>query len=655
MKNRFRVCLLILACALALSGAAAALAAPSAPRDMALVYVPLPADDALDRFEATGLPIFAQEEAAGGAYVLAGAGPDGLRRLAAAGLEYRILDAEMAGATYYFALIPPGRPQPAWSAYGVVLLDGEQRLIRATPAHAERLAEQGVELAQLTLAPIALQRAEAVPLAAPAAITPDPLIRGMIDQVASAAVQGYVAQLSGETPVTVGGAPYTIVTRHTNSGTAIQKATQFAGEHLAGLGLAVEYHNWSQSGYTNRNVIGQLTGATNPGDIYIIGAHLDDMPSGPTAPGADDNASGSAATLIAADILSRYRWGCTLRFAFWTGEEQGLLGSDVYARRAKTNGETIKGYLNLDMLGYNGTSPRNVDLYYKVIPAGSEQIADTFVGVVGAYGLDLVPLKYNAATHTTGNQSDNKSFWTQGYPAILAIEDYEGGDFTPYYHKVTDRLATLDLDYLTTFVKAAVGAFVHMNNCLLTGALDGEVTASHSDTAIVGASVAMTDTHGLAYSASTDATGRYAATLPAATYDMTASAYGYLPATASGVVLPTAGATQSFVLQAAPPAAPDVLVEVADGAVQLTWTHLPPNMTYRVHRATAPYFTPTVGNMQATFGLPFATPVRYADPTSGVGDPLLNHFYIVTGRNAAGQEALSKRVGEFDFTLIPGG
>ena len=160
---------------------------------------------------------------------------------------------------------------------------------------------------------------------------------------------------------------------------------------MAGLGLDVEYPTWTKSGYANRNVIGERTGIRNPDDIYIIGAHLDDMPSGSTAPGADDNASGSAATLIAADILSQYQWGCTLRFAFWTGEEQGLLGSSVYAADAKTGGETIRGYLNLDMLGYNSTGPRNVDLYYRVTPAGSEQIADTFMDVVNVYGLESDP------------------------------------------------------------------------------------------------------------------------------------------------------------------------------------------------------------------------------------------------------------------------
>ena len=604
----------------------------------------LPSADALDSFEATGLPVFAQEEDAGGAYVLTGSDRDGLRRLTAAGLQHRILDPDMAGATYYFTVLPPGRPEPDWSAFGVVLYYNGYRLMRSTPADAEHLAAQGVELAQLSQEPIALQRPQSAKptgsetivadrpaqeshvvwlpillVSGSATITADPLVQGMIDQVTPAAAEQYVAQLSGETPVSVAGAPYTIATRHTSSGTPIEKATQFVGEHMAGLGLDVEYPTWTKSGYTNRNVIGERAGITNPGDIYMIGAHLDDMPSGSMAPGADDNASGSAATLIAADILSQYQWGCTLRFALWTGEEQGLLGSSVYAADAKTDGETIRGYLNLDMLGYNSTGPRNVDLYYRSTPAGSEQIADTFVGVVNAYGLNLAPLKYNVATYTTGNRSDNKPFWNQGYPAILVIEDYQGSDFTPYYHEATDRLSTLDMDYFTTSVKASVGAFAHMSGCLLTGALDGGVIASHDGSAIAGASITMIEKNGLTYTAGTDGLGHYGRTLPAAAYDITASAYGYQPATITNVPLTTGGVTQNFILQAAPPVAPQVSISGDLTATRLTWTHVAPNMTYTVHREAEPYFTPTLDNRKESLGPPFAGTIIYDDPDDLTG------------------------------------
>ena len=76
------------------------------------------------------------------------------------------------------------------------------------------------------------------------------------------------------------------------------------------------------------------------------------------------------------------------------------------------------------------------------------------------------PRKYDTVTYTIGNQSDNKSFWDEGYPSILAIEDYIGGDFTPYYHTVNDRLSTLNMAYFTEFTKAAIGTFAHMAGCL---------------------------------------------------------------------------------------------------------------------------------------------------------------------------------------------
>ena len=153
------------------------------------------------------------------------------------------------------------------------------------------------------------------------------------------------------------------------------------------------------------------------------------------------------------------------------------------------------------------------------------------------------------------------------------------------------------MGYFTDFVKASVGDFAHMSGCLLTGALDGGVTASHDDSAIADASISMTEVHDLSYAAGTDGTGHYGRTLPAATYTMTASAYGYLPATVTGVSLPTAGVTQDFVLQAAPPVAPQVNISV-DDAVQLNWTHVAPNMTYTVHREAEPYFTPTNANRE---------------------------------------------------------
>ena len=341
------------------------------PSPQTLVLVPLDSPDRLSAALAAGLIPYGRYGGSGGEFLLAGVpfAEDGI----APDLVFpvTVLDEDPSGATYYLAVVPPGTSEPNWAAYGRVLWqDVEQALLHATPAEAERLVEAGAEIAQISLEPVVVQAEQAAATAAAAPLTaPDPVIQGMIDQVTSATVGTYDRQLSGDLPITIGGSPYTLPSRRTNSGAPILNATQFVGDHLAALGYSVEYHSWSKSGYSSRNVIGQLPGQTTPSDIFIIGAHLDDVadrtPVGPPDPGADDNASGSAAVLVAADILSQYYWGCTLRFVLWTGEEQGMLGSDVYAARSKTGNENIRGYLNLDMLGYNGTgtvSPRSQPL-----------------------------------------------------------------------------------------------------------------------------------------------------------------------------------------------------------------------------------------------------------------------------------------------------
>jgi hypothetical protein len=91
-------------------------------------------------------------------------------------------------------------------------------------------------------------------------------------------------------------------------------------------------------------------------------------------------------------------------------------------------------------------------------------LAELFSDVVGIYDLNLIP---QIVSNGSG-ASDQASFWNWGYPAILAIEDYEPGghDFNPYYHSDQDLLQQLDLEYFAEFARAAVGTFAHMG-CLL--------------------------------------------------------------------------------------------------------------------------------------------------------------------------------------------
>lgn len=550
--------LLVLLCLVGLLANGTAGAYPlQGPDDApALIRVALRDLADLDRLAALGLPVYARlTDAAGQEYVLMLA--DGLERqdLLDLGLAVYLLDADTSGAAYYLAYRMPGRPAPQWNTLGRVLLDdGAQVLLRLpasqVQASVEKLTQADVGLSRVTFDPKPLYPAS--PGALPTAITPDPLIQLMLSQVTTSTVYAYAGGLSGEWPVQIGGAPYTIATRYTYSGQSIQKATQYVGEHLSNLGLGVEYHQWG--GATYPNVIGVLTGTLNPENIFIISAHLDDVPSSGLAPGADDNASGAVAVLMAADILSQYNWGCTLRFAFWTGEEQGLNGSAAYAQRAFQRSENILGVLNLDMIAWNTPqSSPDIDLHAKSSLPQTLQLAQLFADVVDAYDLNLIP---QIVSNGTG-ASDHASFWNYGYTAILGIEDYSGShDFNPYYHTSNDRLQHLDLAYFTDFVKASVGALAHMSGCLIPGGLgylDGHVTAADSGAPIAGATVTTQDAEGHTLTATTDAAGYYTRTLLGGVYTVTASAYWYLPATITGVIVTSGAATtRDFSLTAAP-------------------------------------------------------------------------------------------------------
>lgn len=638
-----------LVAAIVLSFTASASATPAAPApQLILIATRTPAH--LQRLAATGVPVYARFHSSEGAFALAGAGD--LQAVRSAGLDYRVLDASTGGHSYYLVYRAP-RSTPAPSEQGIVTLyeDARVAVVRAESAAMERLAETGAEIVRVTLDPKPLESTAAATF--PLVDQPDPVVRWMVDQVGQDTVQQYAGDLSGEWPATIRGASYQIKTRNTNSGTPIQQATYYVGDHLRGLGLSVEEHRWGAS--TAPNIIGKKTGVTRPGDIFMITAHLDDMPTGATAPGADDNASGSTAVLVAADVLSQFAWDCTLRFALWTGEEQGLLGSAKYAERARSNGENILGVFNLDMIAWNTAGSRpDIDLHADGTMPATVELANQASSVVDAYDLGLIP---EVRADGTGS-SDHASFWDQQYTAILGIEDYYPGnhDFDPYYHKTTDTLSTLDLGYFTEYVKLAVAETAHMAGCLTTGTLEGQVRASHDGSAIGNAEIAFADAAEREYGLRAGESGQYSQAVPPGSYDVKAAAYGYDPAASSGITVLTGGATtQDFALVALAPAAPAVSLAPEAGEAVLAWTHLSPNMGYRVYRDEAPYFEPGDSTPIAT--LDAAHPpganetLDYRDAASGTGDPATNHFYVVMGANAAGAGAASACKGEFDYAL----
>ena len=315
-----------------------------------------------------------------------------------------------------------------------------------------------VLLAALALMLLLTGLAAAAPSGLPQTIAFNPSIAVIISQVTTPTLEVELAGLTGERPVTVAGSLYTITTRHSYQTDAISMATRYAHEKLTDYGLSATYHSYTWQGYPLRNVVAEKRGVVDPDQVYLITAHLDDMPAGPLAPGADDNGSGSVAVLTAARLLAPLRFAHTLRFVLFTGEEQGLHGSAAYAAECAARGEDIQGVINLDMIAYNSDEEPVIDLYAQTDVDGSLELARVFSDVIGIYGLDLTPDRFSDVGPI--RNSDQWSFLEQGYPAFLAIEDT--GDLTPHYHTASDTLATLDLDYYADYTRAAVATLAHL-------------------------------------------------------------------------------------------------------------------------------------------------------------------------------------------------
>ncbi len=107
---------------------------------------------------------------------------------------------------------------------------------------------------------------------------------------------------------------------------------------------------------TLTNVVATLKGSSDPDRIYVVSGHYDSMCTSPTdakcdAPGANDDASGTAAVMELARVMSKRKFDATIIFMAVPGEEQGLLGAAYFAEQAKQKAMNIEGMFTNDIVG----------------------------------------------------------------------------------------------------------------------------------------------------------------------------------------------------------------------------------------------------------------------------------------------------------------
>lgn len=273
-----------------------------------------------------------------------------------------------------------------------------------------------------------------------------PVVQQIINSVKQDSLIYFVKELTGNIPTIISGTSQTILSRNKSQpGNALSET--YIKQKFQSYGLTTTIQSFSTTG---KNVLAAQVGTEFPNKKYIVCAHYDDMPSGTTAPGADDNASGTAAVIEAARIFSHYTFPFTIVYALWDEEEQGLIGSDYYATQAANAGDSILGVINLDMIAYDSNNDGVCNVHNR--PVGSSiQLYQKMVEVNTQYGINLNIVSYNPGI----TASDHASFWNKNYGAVLLIED--DNDFHQYYHTVNDLLQYYNQPYYVKSAKLALG------------------------------------------------------------------------------------------------------------------------------------------------------------------------------------------------------
>jgi len=122
-------------------------------------------------------------------------------------------------------------------------------------------------------------------------------------------------------------------------------------------GIPVEFDEYDFREKKWKNVIATIDGKKKAGAIYMVIAHFDSVSKQPevSAPGADDNGSGTAAVLEIGRILREVSSDATVKLGVFSNEEQGGSGSEHFARKAREKNLNIRGVINLDIIGFNGS------------------------------------------------------------------------------------------------------------------------------------------------------------------------------------------------------------------------------------------------------------------------------------------------------------
>ncbi len=208
---------------------------------------------------------------------------------------------------------------------------------------------------------------------------------------------------------------------------------------------------------------------------FVVSGHYDSMPSdgmdsSTDAPGADDDASGTAVSILAARALAPTRARATLVFAAVAGEEQGLLGARRLLEWLTKQGYTVGGMITCDIVGAtNGSPDRRVRVFSEGGPDGIDSPGRQMARLVEEVaGKDKVRLVFRLDRF--GRGGDHRPFVEAGLPAVRftePLEDYRHEHQTPRVEngiEYGDLVKFMDFDFVAETARVVEKTLAEMAN-----------------------------------------------------------------------------------------------------------------------------------------------------------------------------------------------
>ena len=209
------------------------------------------------------------------------------------------------------------------------------------------------------------------------------------------------------------------------------------------------------------NVIAQTKGGDQD-NCVMLGGHSDSVAEGP---GINDDGTGSLTLLEIATHLTNYEVNNCVRFAWWAGEEEGLLGSDYYVSQlSEEENHKIRLFMDYDMLASPNYAYQVYNATNAVNPNGSEELRDLYVDWYKSHGLNYTFVPFDG-------RSDYNAFLEHNIPSGGIATGAEGvkttdeqemfggkaGDwFDSCYHQLCDGVENCNLDAWVVNAKVSI-------------------------------------------------------------------------------------------------------------------------------------------------------------------------------------------------------